>query len=79
MPKSERLDSEVVKTGTVLDWVYRGFRESIERAEHSSPLYGLQVSHDGDHKGSEIIITDRNGTDWVIRENDIRRLPPDEQ
>lgn len=78
MGKPQRAHDEVVKTCTVLSWLYCGLREAISSADHNSPLYGLEVSHDGDHKGSEIIITDRNGDDWIVREDDIRKLKSDE-
>ena len=63
MGKPQRTHDEVVRPGTVLDWLYQGFQEAVTKADHRSPLYGLKVSTDGDHNSSEIIITDRNGTD----------------
>lgn len=60
----------------VVDAVYRAL--SVAKAEHPNvPAFNFQLSLDGDHNSNEIILTDRDGTDWVISSKTLKELEPD--
>lgn len=63
----------------VINILHTAFVVARSNAAPGSPFLRWSISHDGDHKSSEIILTDHTGKDWVVSSSHVKELPPDEQ